>query len=194
MKIDMTKRDTAWTGLRSLRRFAGCLAIAGVVGLAGCAAPDVGVYADQQPAFDVARYFTGKSEAWGMFQKRSGEVVTRFHVTIDGQQRDGQLVLDERFVYSDGKRQQRVWTLRRQPDGSWQGTADDVIGVATGKAAGNALNWRYTLRLPVDDTTYDVQFDDWMFLMDERTLINRAKVSKFGFEVGQVTLFFRKIS
>jgi len=193
MKNDTTKRDTVWTGLGGLRRFAAYIALAGVVGLAGCAAPDVGVYADQKPAFDVARYFTGKSEAWGMFQQRSGEVVTRFHVTIDGQQRDGQLVLDERFVYSDGKRQQRIWTLRRQPDGSWQGTADDVIGVATGKAAGNALNWRYTLRLPVGDTTYDVQFDDWMFLIDERTLINRAKVTKFGIEVGQVTLFFRKV-
>ena len=34
--------------------------------------------------------------------------------------------------------------------------------------------------------------DDWMYLMDEDTLINRTLMSKFGVEVGQVTLFFRR--
>ncbi len=67
-----------------------------------------------------------------------------------------------------------------------------MVGEAIGHSAGNALNWRYTLRLPVGDTTYDVQFDDWMYLVDARTMINRASVSKFGFEVGQVTVFFRR--
>jgi hypothetical protein len=58
--------------------------------------------------------------------------------------------------------------------------------------AGNALHWTYTLRLPVDGTVYEVQFDDWMWLMDERTLINRSVMRKFGFDLGEVTLFFRK--
>jgi oligoribonuclease (3'-5' exoribonuclease) len=44
----------------------------------------------------------------------------------------------------------------------------------------------------VDDKQYEVQMDDWMYQMDERTLINRTSMSKFGVEVGQVTLFFRK--
>jgi hypothetical protein len=34
--------------------------------------------------------------------------------------------------------------------------------------------------------------DDWMYLIDENTMVNRAKMSKFGFEVGEVTLFFRR--
>ena len=160
--------------------------------LAACAGPDVSHYANERPQLDLAQYFTGHNEAWGMFQKRNGEVVKRFHVQIDGRINDGKLILDEHFVYSDGKTQQRVWTLTHAADGSWHGTASDVIGEAVGRVAGNALNWRYTLRLPVDDTTYDVQFDDWMYLMDSHTLINRASVSKFGIEVGQVTLFFRK--
>ena len=46
--------------------------------------------------------------------------------------------------------------------------------------------------LPVDGTTYEVDFDDWMFLIDEQVMVNRARMSKFGFELGQVTLFFRK--
>lgn len=160
--------------------------------LCACASPDVSKYAANQPVFDPAQFFAGKTDAWGMFQKRGGEVVKRFQVEITGSEKDGKLTLDERFRYDDGTTQQRVWTLIRQPDGSWRGSAGDVIGEATGHAAGNALNWRYTLLLPVDGKTYEMSMDDWMFQMDAKTMINRTSMSKFGFEVGQVTLFFRK--
>jgi len=160
--------------------------------LAACSSPDVSRYAANQPVFDPAQFFLGKTDAWGMFQKRGGEVVKRFHVEITGSNRDGKLILDERFRYDDGTTQQRVWTLVRQADGSWRGTAGDVVGEAVGEAAGNALNWRYTLLLPVDGKTYEMTMDDWMYQMDDRTMINRTAMSKFGFEVGQVTLFFRK--
>ena len=77
-------------------------------------------------------------------------------------------------------------------NGRYTGTADDVVGVAQGQAAGNALNWRYTLRLPVDGSVYEVEFDDWMFLIDEQVMLNKAVMSKFGFRLGEVTLAFRK--
>ncbi len=67
-----------------------------------------------------------------------------------------------------------------------------MIGQARGEVAGNALRWRYRLNLPVDGSTYEVDFDDWMYLMDEDTLINRSSMSKLGVELGQVTLFFRR--
>ena len=102
------------------------------------------------------------------------------------------LILDERFVYSDGERQRRVWTLTPDGPARWRGTAGDVIGEARGELAGNALRWQYRLLLPVDDTTYEVDFDDWMYLMDEDTLINRSSMLKLGVELGQVTLFFRR--
>lgn len=85
-----------------------------------------------------------------------------------------------------------MWTLRKQPDGSWRGTADDVVGEAIGHVAGNALHWRYKLRLKVDDSTYVVDFDDWMFLMDDQVMLNRARMSKWGIDLGQVTLSFYK--
>jgi hypothetical protein len=126
-----------------------------------------------------------------MFQQRDGEVVKRFQVQIEGRSTGGALVLREDFVYSDGKTQQRIWTLRRAADGSWRGSAADVVGEAVGRASGNALNLRYQLRLPVGDSTWDMDMDDWMYLVDEHTLINRTRMSKFGYEVGQVTIFFR---
>jgi hypothetical protein len=76
--------------------------------------------------------------------------------------------------------------------GRYSGRADDVVGVAVGVAAGNALNWRYTLALPLDGRVVEVQFDDWMFLMDERVMLNKAAMSKFGIRLGEVTLAFTR--
>ena len=160
--------------------------------LISCGQVPVERYANEKPVLDLPTYFSGPVQAWGMFQDRSGEVIKRFHVDIQSRRDGEKLILDERFLYSDGTRQRRVWTLTPDGEGRWIGTADDVVGQAIGEGAGNALRWRYHLNLPVDDTTYVVYFDDWMYLMDDDTLINRSVMSKFGIELGQVTLFFRR--
>ena len=161
--------------------------------LAGCAGPDVQQYKDQQPALDLATYFHGTTDAWGMFQRRGGEVAKRFHVVITGAtSADGIMTLDEQFSYDDGSSQRRVWRLKQSADGRWHGSADDVKGEARGEVAGNALRWQYTLLLPVDGHTYEMQFDDWMFLIDDCSMINRASMRKLGLELGQVTLMFRR--
>jgi len=160
--------------------------------LAGCASPDVQQYRAVTPVLDPAEYFIGVTDAWGMFQKRNGEVTKRFHVEITGSQQQDTLTLDEHFRYDDGTTQQRVWRLVRNGEGRWRGTAADVKGEAQGETAGNALRWQYTLLLPVDGTTYEMQFDDWMFLIDRCTMMNRASMRNFGVEFGQVTLTFRR--
>ncbi len=160
--------------------------------LAGCSGPDVRQYAAEEPRLDLAEYLKGDLEAWGMFQNRSGEVIKRFHVALTGTWQGDVGTLDERFSYSDGTTERRVWTLRRQPDGSWRGTAADVLGEAVGEVAGNALHWRYQLLLKVAGDSYVVDFDDWMLLMDQRVMLNRARMSKWGVELGQVTLSFYK--
>lgn len=172
-----------------IRRFLSLLAM---MLLAGCASVDVSHYRAEQPTLDLRQYFNGELEAWGMFQNRSGEVVKRFHVRIDARWQGDTGTLDEHFTYSDGSTQRRIWTLQRQPDGSYLGSADDVVGQARGEVAGNALRWRYVLALPVDGKVYHVDFDDWMFLIDERVMLNRSFMSKFGFELGQVTLSFTR--
>jgi glycine/D-amino acid oxidase-like deaminating enzyme len=118
------------------------------------------------------------------------KVLRRFTVALAGTWQGAQGTLDERFSYSDGKTERRVWRLTDLGGGRWSGRADDVVGEAVGQAAGNALNWRYTMRLPVDGKVYEVDFDDWMFLVDERVMINKARMSKFGFTLGEVTLAF----
>ena len=160
--------------------------------VAGCAGIAPQHYAAEKPSLDLATYFNGTIDGWGMFQKRSGEVIKRFHVVIDGRWSGDTGVLDEHFTWSDGSTSRRVWTLKRQPDGRYLGTADDVVGTATGEAAGNALRWKYVLALPVDGKTWHVDMDDWMFLIDQRVMINRTAMSKWGIHLGEVTLSFTR--
>ena len=166
-------------------------ALAAVV-LGGCAGPTPADYAAETPVLDLKTYFNGDLVAHGLFTDRSGKVVRRFVVQMTGTWNGNQGVLDERFTYSDGKTERRVWRLTDEGGGRWSGRADDVVGVAQGVAAGNTLNWRYTLSLPVDGEVYEVQFDDWMYLMDERVMLNKAVMSKFGVRLGEVTLSFYK--
>jgi hypothetical protein len=100
--------------------------------------------------------------------------------------------LDEDFTYSDGKKQKRIWTLKKVGPNRFIGTASDVVGEAVGVVSGNALRWQYVLALPVDDQVYNMNFEDWMFQMDDKVMLNRAVMSKFGIRLGEVTLSFTK--
>ena len=167
-------------------------ALAGLALLAGCAAPRPSDYAAEGPPLDLRRYFDGPLTAHGLFQDRSGRVVKRFTVEMVGRWKGDEGVLEEDFRYSDGSTGGRVWRLRHLGDGRYSGEAEDVAGTAQGEVRGNAFQWRYTLRLPVDGRVWEVQFDDWMFLVDERVMLNRAVMSKFGVRLGEVTLSFTK--
>lgn len=161
--------------------------------LTGCAsAPVPEDYAAEKPVLDLKTYFNGPMTAHGLFTDRAGKVQRRFVVQLLGRWQGDVGTLEEDFIYSDGKTERRVWTITSLGNGRYKGTAADVVGEAAGEARGNALRWSYTLRLPVDGTTYDVQFDDWMYLMDGKVMLNKARMSKFGFHLGDVTLSFYK--
>jgi Protein of unknown function (DUF3833) len=173
-----------------LRRAAACAIAAALIGCAS--APTPADYAGQSPKLELRRYFNGPLVAHGVFSDRSGKVLRRFEVQMVGRWSGAEGVLEEDFRYSDGRTERRVWRLTDHGGGRYSGRADDVVGVAVGVAAGNALNWRYTLALPVDGRVIEVQFDDWMYLMDERVMLNKAVMSKFGIRLGEVTLAFTK--
>ena len=164
--------------------------VSGAGMLAGCAGPEIVNYANERPELDLRRYFNGVVDGYGVFTDRGGKVVRRFTVVMNCSWQGESGVLDEDFTYSDGERQKRIWRLRHLGDGRYVGTADDVKGDARGQTQGNAFRWNYTLMLPLDKSVIEVQFDDWMYLMDDRVMLNRAEMSKLGFRLGEVTLAF----
>lgn len=180
--------------IRHLRQFAAALLIALLLG--GCASIDVEQYRADTPQLDLRKFFSGTVDGWGMFQDRSGKVIKRFHVVIEAKWQGDIGTLDERFTWADGEQggnpARRVWSLRDVGGGRFVGTAGDVVGEALGEAAGNALRWRYVLALNVDGKAVYVDFDDWMFLIDDQVMLNRSLMSKFGFALGEVTLSLKR--
>lgn len=185
------------TTARRPRRWiaATALALSGLAPLAltGCASPTPADYASEVPQLDLKQYFDGRLLAHGIVTDRGGKLLQRFTVQMTGTWVGDTGTLDERFTYADGRQETRVWTLQRGANGRYTGRAADVVGEAVGQAAGNALNWRYNLLLPVDGRTWEVQFDDWMFLVDEQVMLNRAVMSKFGIRLGEVLLSFQRL-
>lgn len=142
--------------------------------------------------FDIKEYFNGDVIAWGMVQDYSYQVTRRFCVEIVGTWQGDNGVLAETFYFDDGEVSYRNWQLSKKPDGSYQGTAEDVVGIAIGKHQGFAFQFEYVLSLVVSDKTYEVTMDDWMYQLDQYRVFNKTSMSKFGINVADITLFFDK--
>lgn len=141
---------------------------------------------------NLEEFFDGRVTAYGQFQDVFGTVRRRFTVDIEGTWDGDTLTLVEDFVYEDGSTEQRIWSLRKSGPESWVGTAPGVIGTATGQERGDTFNWRYTIDLPVPDGTLRVTFDDWMWLLTEDRLLNRAYMKRAGIDIGDVIITFEK--
>lgn len=175
-----------------MKKFRFLFLLAIISPLFSCTSVKVQDYAEEKPQLVLEDYLNGTLDAYGIFQDRSGKVKKRFHCLIKANWDNNVGTLDESFTYSDGTTSKRIWKIKKTSDNKYIGTAADVDGEAIGVVAGNAFQWRYTLQLEVDKTVYHVNFDDWMFLMDQKIMLNRSEMSKFGINLGAVTLTFIK--
>jgi hypothetical protein len=176
-----------------MRHLAAMMAV--LVTLTGCGGMKVEDFKNAEPKLTLEEYFDGRSKAWGVFEDRFGTIRRQFTVDIEGDwdPETRTLTLVEDFDYSDGETERRVWTLKKTAENTYEGTAEGVVGTASGEIAGNAFNWHYTFDLPVGDSTWRVNFDDWMFLQPDGVIVNRADVSKWGIDIGRALIMFQKL-
>jgi hypothetical protein len=146
----------------------------------------------KQPRLIIEEYLQGNVKAWGLLQNRSGEVTRQFSADLDGSWDGKQLILDEKFNWTDGEIQTRQWTINKIDEHHYEGTASDVVGVAKGFSYGPAFKFEYVLLVPVKGKNIKITFDDWIFMQDEKVAINRATMTKFGFKVAELTVMFVK--
>ena len=90
------------------------------------------------------------------------------------------------------KRDKLVNKIKKIDNNNYIGTAPDVVGEATGVQYGSAFKFKYDLLVPFKNKNIKVSFDDWIFKQDEKVAINRATLTKFGFKVGELTVFFMR--
>ena len=149
-------------------------------------------YAKEIPKFHFNKFLQGTLTGWGIYQDRDGHVAKRFRIdmTADWKGNEGKFI--ERFSFNDGTKQIREWELTRIDDHHYIGKANDSIGSGKGEVRGNTMHWNYTIRTETDSGTYDLDYDYWMYLIDDKTLINRATLSKFGFKLGDIAVTFHK--
>lgn len=163
------------------------------MGLFSCSSHDIKKYSKNSPKLDIFEYFDGKLEAYGILRDRSGKVTRSFTVKMTGKVKNDQLTLDESFIFDDGEEQKRIWTINRIDENHFIGGAGDVVGEAKGKQYGNAVQMNYTLTIPYNNSTMNVNIDDWMYLIDEKSLINVSEIKKFGFTVATLSIGFKKL-
>ena len=161
--------------------------------LSACGGMSLKKYETQQPEMSIREYFDGEIQAWGIIQDRSGNVISRFDIDLVGTWDGNQGVLEEDFRFYDGKTDQRTWYITDLGNGTYEGRADDIIGVASSQTTGNAANWAYSMDVTTEDgSTYRLKFDDWMWLMNDGVLMNRSYMKKFGITFGELTIFMKK--
>jgi len=149
-------------------------------------------FKDQVPRLIIEDYLSGNVKAWGILQNRSGKVTRQFSANLNGTWDGKKLVLDEKFNWSDGEVQKRQWQITKIDEHNYEGTAGDVVGKARGFSYGPAFKFEYVLLVPVKGRQMKITFDDWIFMQDERVAINRAKMTKFGIKVAELTVMFVK--
>lgn len=168
------------------------LLAAAAVLLTGCS-QSVNQLSLPQPALELQQFFRGSAVATGVMHNWRGRQALHFTAELCGQWQGQRGDLYEIFHFSDGRTDKRHWRLQVLADGQVRGQADDVIGDAVGAVHGNAMLWQYQLLIPQADGEIAVTVSDELYLITPTELLNRASLTKFGLEVGQLMLSIRQL-
>lgn len=166
---------------------------AGALTLAGCGGLQPADFANDGPTFRPELFFEGEVSSEGVIEGRSGAPTGRVATASTGRREGDALVITQTLTFDDGRRQERVWRLRRLDDHRYEATATDIVGVAIGEAQGSVFRLSYTLALRPGNPLANVGMLHWMYLQDDGTMVNRVRVTKLGVTVAQVTERFRKV-
>ena len=148
-------------------------------------------YAGLGPQFDLRQHLSGPIQCEGMIYGPTGRVTSRFVAKMDGQWQGNTGTLSEVFRYDNGKVQNRAWTLTVGQGGTIIATAPDVIGQGTGEVAGPSVVLRYKIRLTPEAGGHVLDVIDWMYLMENGTIMNRSQFRKFGIKVAELVATMR---
>ncbi len=149
-------------------------------------------FKNTKPVIKIEEYFQGSVKAWGLLQDRKGKVTRQFKANMFGKFEGNILTLEEDFYWTDGEKQKRIWKIEKIDEHNYIGSASDVVGIAKGFSYGSSFKFEYDLMVPFKGKNIKVSFDDWIFKQDEEVAINRAILKKFGFKVGELTVFFKR--
>ncbi len=150
-------------------------------------------YAQAKPRLDIRQHLSGPIRCEGVIYGPMGRVTSRFTADMEGRWTGNSGVLAEHFRYDSGTKQDREWRLTLGNDGKVRAEADDLVGVGQGEQSGAALRLSYTIRLPQSAGGHALQVTDWMYLVDDQTIVNRSQFRKFGIKVAELVATMRRV-
>lgn len=146
-----------------------------------------------KPFIPLESFFNGKLTAQGLVKNRQGEITRTFHADINASwTAEGIGTLDEQFLFDDGEKQQRIWTLKRQDSQHYSATANDVEGEHLLTVTGRHLKMKYPLSIRYKNKPLTLSVDDRLYIVNDSTLLNESTLKKFGFKVGSILLVIQK--
>lgn len=143
------------------------------------------------PAFDLRQHLNGPLQCEGVIYGPTGRVASRFVADMNGTWEGNIGTLSEDFRYDSGLQQARCWTLQLGNDGGICAQADDIVGDGSGRVTGPSVMLRYRIRLDPSAGGHELDVTDWMYLMENGTIMNRSQFFKWGIKVAELVATMR---
>ncbi len=144
------------------------------------------------PVFDIQKHLNGALICEGVLYGPTGRVVSRFVADMHGTWDGNKGHLTEDFRYDSGTVQKREWFLTSNADGTFDAKAPDVVGAGRGVQLGSAINLKYRIKLAQTAGGHRLDVTDWMYMLDNGTIVNRSQMRKFGIKVAELVATIRK--
>lgn len=171
-----------------------CLALLLMLGLLGCSdAMPIDGFRATAPAIDPIRFFTGHVRSWGVLEDRSGQPTGIVTTDCVGEASSDELHMVQRLTIGQEAPTTRTWQMRRTGPNRYQATANDMVGMATGETSGRAFHWTWTLALSPGNSLKNVSMDQWWYLLDDGSILNRTTVRKLGVILIEVSEHFAHV-
>ncbi len=177
-----------------------CLGIAFAIGLVWFRTSQFGFpaqapreYDGRKPHFDIRKGLNGPMACEGVIFGPTGRVSSRFIARFNAEWDGDSGRMTEHFIYDSGETQDREWRLTVDPSGAIRAEAGDLVGAGRGRQAGHGVMLNYRIRLPESSGGHVLDAVDWMYLMENGTIINRSQFRKFGIKVAELVATIRPI-
>ncbi len=143
------------------------------------------------PAFDIREVLNGALLCDGIIYGPTGRVSSRFTAKFDAEWDGDSGIMRENFKYDSGAEQHREWRLKVGKNGRITADADDLVGSGTGQQTGSGVRLAYRIKLPEGGGGHELDVVDWMYLLENGTIMNRSQFRKFGIKVGELVATMR---
>ena len=150
-------------------------------------------FAGTGPEFNLREYLKGPILCEGVIYGPTGRISARFVADMDARWEGNTGIMTERFRYDTGTVRDREWRLTIGNDGAIKAEADDVIGTGEGQQIGAGIKLNYKIRLPEESGGHVLDTTDWMYLVENGTIINRSQFRKFGIKVAELVATMRRV-